>query len=1071
MDFPERLELYKSQIKDVHTENSKAFLFLEFIRDVFSKADINYLRDFFPYLEKYLRNKEGTLAVKGRADALLGNLIIEFKDELTQQKLASAKEELQKYVSIIWSNEKERTRYFLIASDGITVSVYRPKFFQMKLFEDQEEKREITPDRIGLEFIDSIRLDRVEPNYAYVWLDRYLLYRELQLPTTENFLSTFGKRSPVCDQSIGILEDKWTEIRDQPQVKLLFDEWVKYLEIVYGGKIAEESLFLRHTYLATLSKLIANMFYSNGAFPSPDEILAILSGESFKKWGIQNFLEFDFFSWILRAGEDFVAQFCKHLIEHLRSFDITKLDEDILKGLYQELVDPKERHDLGEYYTPDWLADYIVKEIVEDPDKRVLDPACGSGTFLISAIKIKKKAFEKKIRNKSDILERILSQVVGIDIHPLAVITSKVNYLLTLGELIQYKEKPIVIPVYLADSIKLPEYGRVLEGTDVYSIKVDDEVLHIPAKVVKSADIADQVFDTVRQIVETETLPKDLEAHVKQHLTFRLTKDEYALITELVNKLRQFKKNERDSIWTYILKNIYKPIFLSEMKFDYLVGNPPWISYRYFGMDYQGFVKNQIIEKYKLLPSENVELMTHMEFATLFFVRTSDLYLDDKGRIGFVMPRGIFSSDQHDSFRKGEFLPQIKIEKIFDLEKVSPLFNINSCVVFGLKGDKTTYPISGKDFSGKLARKNALLVEAEKSLEINERKFYLNKIGSRSFLLDKEIQVSLRGSYYKKYFNQGATLVPRNFWFVDIQKHPTFGIDPNKPYIKTSQLVAEDAKPPYQDVILEGNIEKQFLYATLRGSEIVPFTHLPFLTVILPVMKTKNNFEMISEEEAREAGYSNLHNWVSKVERAWAQFREDKAERSTAVEWLNYRNKLVNQNPNIRFKVLYLTSGTYLAACIVDLEKEELKVCFDGVEVPLNGFIADTKTYCFETDEEKEAYYLVSVLNAPIVDNLIKGMQSRGLFGPRDIHKKVLDLPIPRFDPNNPTHMGLSDLGKKCKKKADELLPPLAKEYNSIAFVRRKIKEELSEELKRISELTLEIFSETTSKGTLDYWK
>jgi len=39
--------------------------------------------------------------------------------------------------------------------------------------------------------------------------------------------------------------------------------------------------------------------------------------------------------------------------------------EDVLKGLYQELVDPEERHELGEYYTPDWLAEYIAENLIE----------------------------------------------------------------------------------------------------------------------------------------------------------------------------------------------------------------------------------------------------------------------------------------------------------------------------------------------------------------------------------------------------------------------------------------------------------------------------------------------------------------------------------------------------------------------------------------------------------------------------------------------------------------------------------------------------------------------------------
>lgn len=1071
MDFSERIKQYLSDIKKVHTEASKAYYFLNFIRDVFSGIDADYSYQLFPYLERYLKEKKGTIGVKGRVDALLGNLIIEFKDELTDRKLKDAKEELKKYISIIWSNEKEKRNYLLIATDGIEILVYRPKFIQMKLFESKEEV-EITPDRIDLELLDQIKLDRVDLDYAYIWLDRYFLYRELQLPITENFLKVFGKESPVYLQAVGMLKDKWSEIEDQPHVRVLYDEWAKYLEIVYGSGVGRVDLFLRHTYLATLSKLMATIFYSGGALPSPEEIIKTLSGEAFREWGIENFLENDFFSWILRAGEDFAIKFSRHLIYHLRSFDLQKIDEDVLKGLYQMLVDPEERHDLGEYYTPDWLAEYIVKELLEDAEKSVLDPACGSGTFLVSVIKFKRKAYEEKGKSESETLENILSEVYGIDVHPLAVITSKVNYLLALKGLLDYKEKSIVIPVFLADSIRLPTYQRILEGIDVYRFQADGEELIVPAKVLGSSYLADQVFNHLKQLVETDINFDGLEENLKiRMIDFGLDDNDLKILASLVKRLKRFKELGRDTIWTYILKNIYKPISLKEMKFDYLIGNPPWISYRFLSTGYQKFVKDQIINQYKLLPSEKAELMTHMEVATLFFTRSVDLYLNDEGKIGFVMPRGVFTSDQHDIFRRGEFNPDIKLEKIFDLDKVKPLFKNSSCVVFGVKGGKTTYPISGKEFSGSLPRKNASFSEAKKALSAIEKKFYLNQIGTRSFILDRKIEVSLVGSYYKKGFRQGATLVPRNFWFVDIQKHPIFGINPERPYVKTSQKILRDAKPPYRDIILEGNVEKQFLYATLRGSEIVQFSHLPFQIALLPIYKEKERFQMIDERKLEETPFIGIKKWIMKVEEIWKKYRTDKAERYSAIEWLNYRNKIINQNPNARFKVLYLTSGTYLASCLVDLQKEELKERIDGIEISLNGYVADTKTYYYETEDEGEAYYLVGILNSPVVDDLIKGMQSRGLFGPRDIHKKVLELPIPKFNSKNPIHQELSELAKRCKAKADALLPSLIERYTSIGYIRKKIKEVLKDELERTSELILKIFAEQTTETTLDKWR
>jgi len=77
-------------------------------------------------------------------------------------------------------------------------------------------------------------------------------------------------------------------------------------------------------------------------------------------------------------------------------------------------------------------------------------------------------------------------------------------------------------------------------------------------------------------------------------------------------------------------------------------------------------------------------LMTHMEMATLFLVRCADLYLNPKGSrmIGFVMPRAIFSADQHDRFRRGEIARvDLDVLMIIDLKDVSPLFYVPACAV------------------------------------------------------------------------------------------------------------------------------------------------------------------------------------------------------------------------------------------------------------------------------------------------------------------------------------------------------------------------------------------------------
>ncbi|MCW3129821.1 MAG: N-6 DNA methylase [Methanophagales archaeon] len=128
--------------------------------------------------------------------------------------------------------------------------------------------------------------------------------------------------------------------------------------------------------------------------------------------------------------------------------------QDLFKRLYQNLVPKRVRHDLGEYFTPDWIAELVLKEAGYDGDieRRVLDPACGSGTFLVLAIKeAKSYAEEHFITDKRELLWKIVHNIVSIDLNPLAVLASRANYVIALGDLIRYIPKEgVEIPVYLA---------------------------------------------------------------------------------------------------------------------------------------------------------------------------------------------------------------------------------------------------------------------------------------------------------------------------------------------------------------------------------------------------------------------------------------------------------------------------------------------------------------------------------------------------------------------------------------------------------------------------------------------
>lgn len=215
-------------------------------------------------------------------------------------------------------------------------------------------------------------------------------------------------------------------------------------------------LFAIHTYYALLMKLLAaELAYLFGAGKWLGSYVAELedarmrnldefkndledleNGGIFKRLlNVTNFIEGNYFSWYLEELDDETADaislISKELYEYEPATPIFESDytRDFLKRLYQNLVPQKIRRNLGEYYTP-WLAELLLDEVgltvdyfeklaskangLTDPlNLRILDPACGSGTFLILTIKRLRKYAEQHFMQ--DILpSSLLKNVVGL---------------------------------------------------------------------------------------------------------------------------------------------------------------------------------------------------------------------------------------------------------------------------------------------------------------------------------------------------------------------------------------------------------------------------------------------------------------------------------------------------------------------------------------------------------------------------------------------------------------------------------------------------------------------------------
>ncbi|MCM8819971.1 MAG: N-6 DNA methylase, partial [Candidatus Omnitrophica bacterium] len=976
----------------------------------------------------------------GRIDNLFGNLVIEFKRNLETQ-LSEAERQLKKYIAILWGKEAEKISYICIATDGLNFSVYSPKIKNIK-------QTSLSEENIELILIEKINIERMEPNNFYFWLDRYFCREEILSPTTENIVKDFGINSHSFQTIQNELLLLWQKVKKNSDFKVIYENWSKYLRLVYGSDLSEEELFCKHTYLSILAKLIVwrrfdDSFYDN------NRIKTVLEGRFFKDFGIINFLEEDFFSWICRKEtEDKGIEIARKLLSILSSYNLRGISEDVLKSLYEQLVDPKTRHDLGEFYTPDWLAHRIVSKLIEKNKKgSFIDPACGSGTFLYFIIKEKREKLKDSIEN-SAILHHILKTVVGIDIHPLACTIAKANYILALGDLLRKRRGKINIPIYLADSIKLPKKDAL--GNKII---LENEEVYIPDEISKDPIIYDTTIETIKNFVlKEDNLKEDKidETQFSNYIRKQIPNiKEINNLLRLAKVLKSFIKEGKDTIWAFILKNTYKPIILLN-KFDFVVGNPPWLVYRNAEPNYKKFISKEVKE-YNLLQKKGGHLITHLELGTLFFIKAIDLYLKEKGIIGFVLPKSIFNADHHFNLRKGDFKRvNITFKEIWDLEKVSPLFNIPAIVIIGEKekNAKICYPIDGEIIEGELDKKNSKLEEAEEKLKFQKVNFYLQEIGKRSYITTEEyITTKESSSYYKEHFYQGATIVPRVFWFIDI-KSSEVGFDVHNPFVETSFYARKKAKEPYRNLKIEGQIEDKFIYATLLSNDILPFGLLEFRPVILPIEPSGNKYKIITQEEAKKKGYFHLAEWLKKVEENWNK------EKITAVGWLNYRNKLTNQNPNIKYRVIYPTVGKIMG-CRIKNKPVIFKI--NGQEITAKGILCDTKTYYYETDDENESLFLLSLLNAPILEKKIKPAKAmRG-----ETHKKVFELPIPKFNLQNELHIQLVKLGKECEKKVENWLKSQnIKNVKSIGILRRKVRKEvLEKELKEIDNIVKKLLN------------
>lgn len=941
--------------------------------------------------------------IKGRLDALIGRTVFEAKRNLDREWDDVARR-MPDYLSD--REREEKVRFVGIASDGLKWVV-----FELSGGTLVEVKRET--------------LDPDKPEQFLAFLDGAIALKTELTPEPLTVRVELGKDSIAYRRAKESLAVLWTKLRDDPAVMLKRQLWARLLKLVYGREVESDELFFQHTFLVIVAKAIALAVLGL----RDDDPKRVLSGAAFEAAGIYGAAESDFFDWIVADvdGEALV----RRILAHVRRFRLDQVETDVLKILYESLIDRDERHGLGEYYTPDWLAAKIVRNAAREPlENRVLDPACGSGAFLFHAIRnflaeAEGAGLDEKLR-----AEEATDHVAGMDIHPVAVIIARVTYLLALAPAIAKRSGAVHIPVYLADSIQLstppvlgakdlivevpPPPGH--EDGDNGMIGSRRTELRFPEIFCVDMRLFDKLIARMRQGSEQGVSDKKIAAHFKseieQHYKRDITPAETVGVGDLVTTYKIFddlRRQGRDSVWTYVARNLSRPLALS-FKVGWasvVIGNPPWVAFRHMSED----LKRRFRE---LAKAERVyvggRFATQADLSALFTVRAAVLYLRAGGRIAFVLPLAALTRGQFKNLRKGSFTnASIAWDEVWTMDdSVQPLFPVPSCVVFGKKrAVSKRMPETVTAYSGTLPYRDAPESIADARLNVVKN-------------APKPAEgVFAGGSAYRSAFRQGATLVPRMLCLVDRRVAGRLGANPTAPHVVSRRSSQE--KKPWKDLPgVDHSVEAEFLHPVLLGESVLPYRVFRLFEGVIPATRRG---ALLDASAAANRGYLGLHGWMRAAESTWDNHKKTSL---SLIEQFNYYGKLETQFPIAPLRVIYAASGTIPAAAVL----------FDTEAIIEHGL------YWAGARSEHEAYYLAAIFNSETARARTARLQSRGQWGARHFDKVAFTLPILAFDEKNRLHRDIAAAGAEAERIAASVsLPESVKFQRARRLVRAALDE------------------------------
>jgi hypothetical protein len=418
-------------------------------------------------------------------------------------------------------------------------------------------------------------------------------YDNKEAPISPRVLSLFRLWRSLHASFVNISEEGWRAIRE-------LAEGLK-ISISTGTKSRKDDewlfLYALESYLNIVMRAIALSKLGGAAADAK----AFVEGVKERR----NIFEHNVFEWFFDALEDQCLQgdlrnklenSINLLLEIIYHLDLLYVSTDIFREVYQNILPSEVRKSLGEFYTSDnivrrvldaaGLDDNAVRELYDrwkrgEEDVIILDPACGSGSFLVDVVGRIFSSFKDKI--PEDIVKFVEGNLVGIDINPFAVEMARLNMVIAISTEMAKRGGayvPTRLRVYWADSLARPENEQGLHNYTVAKIRipvlrrvVGEDSINIPFHL--GADPL-KILDDAVERASTDSGVAEFMERVARRFFKAVPRDVIApTLKSLYNTLKAIYSSGNSRIINMVRNVVAVQALIG--KCGYVIGNPPWV--------------------------------------------------------------------------------------------------------------------------------------------------------------------------------------------------------------------------------------------------------------------------------------------------------------------------------------------------------------------------------------------------------------------------------------------------------------------------------------------------------------